>query len=77
MTGRKRYSHPLRRMIAQVTQSHLVIIVKKRYLDMVKLLSLLIILFLRFCLLNHWTTTYCLSHNFVRWTTIVCSLTKV
>jgi hypothetical protein len=41
-----------------------------------KLLSLPIILFLRFCLLILWTIIYCLPHNFMRWGTIVCSLTK-
>jgi hypothetical protein len=50
---------------------------QEKVLGMVKSLSLLIILFLRFCLLNLWTIICCPSHNFVRWATIACSLTKV
>jgi hypothetical protein len=50
---------------------------EKRYLGMVKSLSLLLILFLRFCMSIRWTTIYYPSHKFVKWDTIVCSLIKV
>jgi hypothetical protein len=53
MTGEKEMFTSLKKMITQVTQSRLVTIVMKRYLGMVKSPSLPIILFLRFCLLNH------------------------
>jgi hypothetical protein len=52
MTGEKEMFTYIEENDCQVTQSHLVTIVKERYMGMVKSLSLLIILFLRFCLLN-------------------------
>jgi hypothetical protein len=61
----------------KVTPSYLVTIVKERYLCMVKLLSIPIILFLRFYLLILWTRICCQYHNFVRWATNVCSLIKL
>jgi hypothetical protein len=48
-------------MIDQVTQSHLVTIVKERYLGMVKSISLPIILLQMFCWSNLWATICCLS----------------
>jgi hypothetical protein len=52
-------------------------IVREGYFGMIKLLSLLINAFLIFYLLILWTTICCTYHNFVRWATIVCSLTMV
>jgi hypothetical protein len=48
-----------------------------RVLGYDKLLSLPIILFLRFYLFIFWTIIYCSYHNFVRWVTMICSLIKV
>jgi hypothetical protein len=48
-----------------------------KILGHVKLLSQPNILSLKFFLLNLYTTIYCLYHNFVRWTIIVCSLIRV
>jgi hypothetical protein len=53
------------------------IVAKARLLAMVKLLSQSNILFLKFFLLDHWTTICCTYHNFVRWAIIVSSLIRV
>jgi hypothetical protein len=66
MTGEKRMFTFFRRTTHQVIASHLEIIAKAKFLDMVKLLSQPNTLFLKFFLLNLWTITCYLFHNFVR-----------
>jgi hypothetical protein len=57
----------------KVIASHSVTIAKVKSLVSVKLLSQQNIQFLKFFLLNRWTTIYYSFHNFVRGVTIVCS----
>jgi hypothetical protein len=61
----------------KVITSRSAIIAKVKSLVSVKLLSQHNIQFLKFFLLNHWTTICYLFHNFVRGVTIVCSLIRV
>jgi hypothetical protein len=55
----------------KVIPSHSTTTVKVKSLVSVKLLSQRNIQFLKFFLLNCWTTICCLFYNFVRWVTIV------
>jgi hypothetical protein len=54
-----------------------VTIAKTKSLVSVKLLLQMNIQFLKFFLLNHWTTICYLFYNFVRWVIIACSLIRV
>jgi hypothetical protein len=68
MTREKRI---LLRKMTQVIASHMETIAKAKFLTMLKLLSQLNILSLKFFLLNPWTIICCPCHNSVRWDTIV------
>jgi hypothetical protein len=57
--------------------SHSTTIAKDKSLGLVKLLSQPNIQFLKFFLLNRWTTICYPFRIFVRWVTIVCSLIRV
>jgi hypothetical protein len=75
--GREWCSHYLRRMSVKVTASRSATIAKAKSLVSVKLLSQPNIQFLKFFLLNRWTTICYPFHNFVRWVIIVYSPIRV
>jgi hypothetical protein len=54
------------KMIVKVTSSRLATIANAKPLVLVKLLSKMNIQFLKFFLLNHWTTIYYPYHYFMR-----------
>jgi uncharacterized membrane protein len=77
MVGERRIFTYFEKNIVKVIASNLVTIAKAKSLSLVKLLSQSNIQFLKFFLLNRWTTIYYPFHNFVRWVIIVCSPIRV
>jgi uncharacterized membrane protein len=77
MVGERRIFTDFEKNIVKVIASNLVTIAKAKSLSLVKLLSQSNIQFLKFFLLNRWTTIYYPFHNVVRWVIIVCSPIRV